>query len=117
MVEKSAGSVGGRWQSSCINNAAGWLARSLRGSALSAPRPAFVEGTFIPCEAREDEDGDGWEWLQSPGSFALPWELSWGRRVGVRRFAIILGLLVAWRASGGGFAQCRIWVRSRGFAP
>lgn len=48
--------MGGRWQSSCINNTAGWLARSPRGSVLAALHPALVEGTFIP---RGDGDADG----------------------------------------------------------
>lgn len=50
--------MGGRWQSSCINNTAGWLARSLCGSVLSALHPAFVEDTFIPHRARGDGDAD-----------------------------------------------------------
>lgn len=51
--------MGGRWQSSCINNTAGWLARSPRGSVLAALHPAFVEGTFILRGARGDGDADG----------------------------------------------------------
>lgn len=50
--------MGGRWQSSCINNTAGWLAQSLCGSVLSALHPAFAEGTFVPHGARGDEDAD-----------------------------------------------------------
>ena len=77
--------MGGRWQSSRINNAAGWLARSLGGSALSALRPAFVEGTFIPSGARGDGDADSGQGgtsskgCEAPAPLHRPRSLLWAR--------------------------------------